>query len=145
MLQMHVHSTEAGDAPMARHAALSTIPTHKEVDDMSLQHKVSERTQRDTSDRTSGTRQSAAAEQPPSSPPSSGSGGGGLSRVTANFTPRAMASLERVSAATGDSRTDVLNMAVQVYETVVELINEGDGRTLRVTVNGEERILQFIG
>jgi hypothetical protein len=69
-----------------------------------------------------------------------------LTRVTANFTPRAIASLDRIAEKTGDSRTDVLNRAVMAYETVLELIQEGDGRTLRVQLpNGEVRILQFIG
>lgn len=72
--------------------------------------------------------------------------GGSLTRVTANFTPRAVAALERVSEKTGDSRTDVLNRAVMAYETVLDLIEEGDGRTLRVQMpNGEVRVLQFIG
>jgi hypothetical protein len=57
-----------------------------------------------------------------------------------------MASLERVSARTGDSRTDVLNMAIMAFETVLDLIEEGDGRTLRIHLpNGEVRVLQFIG
>jgi hypothetical protein len=57
-----------------------------------------------------------------------------------------MASLERVSEKTGDSRTDVLNMAIMAYETVLDLIEEGGGRTLRVQMpNGEVRVLQFIG
>jgi hypothetical protein len=57
-----------------------------------------------------------------------------------------MASLERVSGKTGDSRTDVLNMAVMAYETILELIEESGGRTLRIQLpNGEIRVLQFIG
>ncbi len=85
--------------------------------------------------------------QPPA-PPTQGTAhtGGSLTRVTANFTPRAIASLDRIAEKTGDSRTDVLNRAVMAYETVLELIQEGDGRTLRVQLpNGEVRILQFIG
>ena len=66
--------------------------------------------------------------------------------MTANFTPRAIASLDRVTDTTGDSRTDVLNKAVMAYETILELIDEGGRRTLRVQMpNGEIRILQFIG
>ena len=71
---------------------------------------------------------------------------GALTRVTANFTPRAMASLDRVSEQTGDSRTDVLNRAVMAYETMLNLIEEGDGRTLRIALpDGEIRVLHFIG
>ncbi|WP_345627666.1 hypothetical protein [Rugosimonospora acidiphila] len=88
-----------------------------------------------------------ASGQPPTPPAASPAHtGGSLTRVTANFTPRAAASLERIAEKTGDSRTDVLNMAVMAYETILELIEEGDGRTLRVQLpNGEVRVLQFIG
>jgi hypothetical protein len=120
-------------------------PAIRKMDQMSVQHKVANRTQRDTGDDASGIRQSPSVDQAPAGPATGGQAGGGLQRVTANFTPRAMASLERVSARTGDSRTDVLNMAVQVFEAIVELVEEGDGRNLRVLVNGEERILRFVG
>ena len=69
-----------------------------------------------------------------------------MTRVTANFTPRAIASLERVADKTGDSRTDVLNRAIMAYETILDLIEEGGGRSLRIQMpNGEIQILQFIG
>jgi hypothetical protein len=68
---------------------------------------------------------------------------GTLTQVTANFTPQAMASLERIAGRTGDSRTDVLNLAVMAYETVLGLIAEGDGRTLRVQLpDGVVRVLR---
>lgn len=113
---------------------------------MSVLHNVSGRQHRESENGQADGRQRRAGSPPP--PVSTGSGhtGGSLTRVTANFTPRAMGSLERVSEKTGDSRTDILNMAVMAYETVLDLIEEGDGRTLRVQLpNGEVRILQFIG
>ncbi len=114
---------------------------------MSLQHNVSESTQGETEMlEVDSQRPRRRSERSGSSGQTSPQTGGALTRVTANFTPRAMASLERVSDKTGDSRTDVLNMAIMAYETIIELIEEGDGRTLRVQLpNGETRVLQFIG
>lgn len=96
-------------------------------------------------------RDSDHAGQPPAPPGQAGSHtGGSLTRVTANFTPRAMAALDRLCEKTGDSRTDVLNMAVMVYETILDLTREDDGKTLRVLVprndkETEVRVLQFVG
>jgi hypothetical protein len=109
---------------------------------MSVRHNVSDGTQPDTENPHSDSKPRRRGGDPVPPPHT----GGALTRVTANFTPRAMASLERVSDKTGDSRTDVLNRAVMAYETVLDLIAEGDGRTLRIKLpNGEERVLQFIG
>jgi hypothetical protein len=51
----------------------------------------------------------------------------GLTKVAVNMTPRAMAAVQRVQMATGDSRTDVVNRAVQVYDAVLALLARGDG------------------
>jgi hypothetical protein len=114
---------------------------------MSVLHTVSGNVREDADIGASGAEQDRpAGRQPPAAPSTGGHTGGPLTRVTANFTPRAIASLERISVRTGDSRTDVLNMAVMAYETILELIEEGDGRTLRIQLpNGEVRVLQFIG
>src|SRR5690349_2658768 len=101
------------------------------MDDMSVLHNVSGATRGDKENARSTGRQDGHEGEPPAPPAQHAMHtGGSLTRVTANFTPRAMASLERVSAKTGDSRTDVLNMAVMAFETVLDLIAEGDGRTL---------------
>lgn len=69
----------------------------------------------------------------------------GLTRVTANFTPRAMAALDEVAAATGDSKTDILNRSVMVYKVFLELLERGDG-VLHVTYpDGTEEHLRFLG
>jgi hypothetical protein len=114
---------------------------------MSLLHSATDATQRETENPKPDNKRRRRSGEPPV-PPEQGPAhtGGSLTRVTANFTPRAMASLERVSDKTGDSRTDVLNMAVMAYETILELIEEGGTRNLRVQMpNGEVRVLQFIG
>ena len=114
---------------------------------MSVVQNVSEGTRSDTSNRNPDSERRSRDIEPPN-PPLAGSAqtGGSLTRVTANFTPRAMASLERVAENTGDSRTDVLNKAVMAYEAILELIEEGGRRSLRVQMpDGEIRVLQFIG
>jgi hypothetical protein len=112
---------------------------------MSLVQTVSESTHSETVSRQAD-RGSRGDDRPPSPPTqSTAHTGGSLTRVTANFTPRAMTALERVCEKTGDSRTDVLNMAVMVYETILDLINQDDGKTLRVQLPDEVRVLQFVG
>ncbi|WP_433056907.1 hypothetical protein [Dactylosporangium sp. CS-033363] len=112
---------------------------------MSVLHNVSEQTQIDANGRDPDTprRRSGQPPQPPER--NSAHTGGSLTRVTANFTPRGMAALDRVAEKTGDSRTDILNRAVMAYETLLDLIEEGDGRSLRVQVGDEVRILHFLG
>jgi hypothetical protein len=113
---------------------------------MSLLHNVSDGTHGETENPPPTDRRRRRIEPPAPPAQSNSHTGGSLTRVTANFTPRAMGSLERVSEKTGDSRTDVLNRAVMAYETMIDLLEEGDGRTLRVQLpNGEVRVLQFIG
>jgi hypothetical protein len=68
-----------------------------------------------------------------------------LTRVTANFTPRAAAALERIAAATGDSKTDVLNRSVMVYEAFLELMKESGGHVRVVQPDGSTERLWFIG
>ena len=114
---------------------------------MSFLQNVSEETHIDAEGRVPDSPPRRRAGQPPLPPErNSAHTGGSLTRVTANFTPRAMAALERLSDKTGDSRTDVLNMAVMAYEALLDIIEEGDGRSLRVQMpNNEVRVLHFLG
>jgi hypothetical protein len=114
---------------------------------VSIQQSVTKPTQVDTDNLPASERRRGRSGQPPTPPGENSShAGGSLTRVTANFTPRAMGSLDGICDQTGDSRTDVLNRAVMVYETILELLEEGDRRSLRIEMpNGEIRILQFIG
>ena len=50
---------------------------------------------------------------------------GGLERVTLNLTPRAARALEIATEITGDSKTDTINRAVQLYAYIERIINEG--------------------
>jgi hypothetical protein len=108
----------------------------KGVDNMSFLQNVADTTQGGTnnpaSDSAAG-RGRRTRSEPPTPPGQHDAGtGGSLTRVTANFTPRAMASLEKIAADTGDSKTDILNRSVMVYEVFLELL-ERSGGTLDVT------------
>lgn len=121
----------------------------KGVDLMSVLHNVAGTTQGDTTNQASdispgSTRRTRS--EPPTPPGQQESGtGGSLTRVTANFTPRAIASLEKIAAETGDSKTDILNRSVMVYEVFLELM-ERSGGTLHLTYpDGTEERLRFLG
>jgi hypothetical protein len=66
------------------------------------------------------------------SPDEAVNSGGGLTRVTVNLTPRSITALDRASRATGDTKTDTINRALQVYALVQELVERGGG-SLKVT------------
>jgi hypothetical protein len=72
------------------------------------------------------------AGSPPSSPALSAGGGNGLTRMTVNLNRQAVQALEQVSAATGYSKTDTVNRALQVY-AIVQSIMERDNGVLRVS------------
>lgn len=82
------------------------------------------------------------AEPADAESPDDGSGvNGGLTRVTVNLTPRSLNALERASKATGDTKTDTINRALQVYALVQEMADRGGGSIKVVHDNGEiERI-----
>lgn len=48
-------------------------------------------------------------------------GGGGLERLTVNLIPRASRALEQACQLTGDSKTDTINRALQVYAYLEEV------------------------
>ena len=50
---------------------------------------------------------------------------GRLERITANLTPRTSAALKLTVEVTGDSKTDTLNRAIQVYAYLMDLTAKG--------------------
>jgi hypothetical protein len=111
---------------------------------MSLLQNVSSTPQSDT--RAADNPRSRRGRTDPPAPTGTETGtGGSLTRVTANFTPRAIAALEDVAARTGDSKTDILNRSVMVYQVFLELMERTDG-ALHVTFpDGTEERLRFLG
>ena len=64
-----------------------------------------------------------------------------LTRVTVNLTRPAVQALESVSEATGYSKTDTINRALQVYAIVHEIMARNGGvLTIRHDDGGLERI-----
>jgi uncharacterized protein (DUF1778 family) len=47
-----------------------------------------------------------------------------LERVTVNLIPKASQALERAASLTGDSKTDVINRALQVYAFVEQILHD---------------------
>lgn len=62
-----------------------------------------------------------------------------LTTVTAYFTERSTAALDRAAATTGDTRTDTINRAVQLYDQLVDAVQSG-GRILISMPDGVERV-----
>jgi hypothetical protein len=117
---------------------------------LSLLHNVPESTHEGIDNRDEGLtprgRRGKGRGEPPA-PTSTGTPntGGSLTRITANFTPRAMGALDTISAKTGDSRTDTLNISVMLYEAILELLERGDGKTLHVKhPDGTEERLRLV-
>jgi hypothetical protein len=74
--------------------------------------------------------------------PLTGRGHGQLERVTFNLTPRTSAALERVVDRTGDSKTDALNRAVQIYDYLEEVWSGGGQVCIRRSPGDELELLR---
>lgn len=94
-----------------------------------------------------GRTQRAGRSKPSSKPevrkndPSQRGGGGGLERVTVNLIPRASRALEQAGQLTGDSKTDTINRALQVYAYLEEVWSKGG--SILVEIDGKRTELKF--
>jgi hypothetical protein len=70
-----------------------------------------------------------------------GGGGGALERVTVNLSARAARALELIIKLTGDSKTDAINRALQVYAYVEETTAGGGSLYIQ---DGKDTALQRI-
>ena len=70
-------------------------------------------------------------------------GGGPLERVTVNLIARASRALERVSALTGDSKTDIINRALQVYDYLEDVSANGGAIYVRETKDSDLQLLKM--
>jgi hypothetical protein len=81
---------------------------------------------------------------PPASPGVPATGGNGLTRMTVNLNRQAVNALEQVSAATGYSKTDTVNRALQIY-AIVQSIMERNNGVLRVAhTDGEVEAIYLV-
>lgn len=70
-------------------------------------------------------------------------GNGPLERVTVNLIARASRALQRVVDLTGDSKTDAINRAIQVYAYLEEVEANGGEISIRETKDADLRLLKM--
>ena len=81
---------------------------------------------------------------PPTSRSGGPGGGSGLTRVTVNLTRKAVEALESVSDATGYSKTDTINRALQVYAIVQQLMEDNGGKLRLRRDNGDVEVVPIV-
>ena len=67
------------------------------------------------------------------------SGGGRFERVTVNLAPLSSSALEHASSITGDSKTDTINRALQIYAMLADAVDNGGAVLLRYPDGEVER------
>ncbi len=53
-------------------------------------------------------------------------------KVTANFTPKALAAMDHRAQADGHTRTEVINRGIQVYDFLMTKVDEVEGSHLAI-------------
>jgi hypothetical protein len=92
-------------------------------------------------DRTEDRRADAQRQGPPAE---RGHGGGGpLERITVNLVARASRALQRVVDITGDSKTDAINRAIQVYAFLEEIEANGGDVLVRESKDSDLQLLKM--
>jgi len=71
-------------------------------------------------------------------------GGGSLTRVTVNLAPRAMAALERISARSATTKTDVINRGLLTLELIMKIAEEDGGGVTIKRGDGKESTIYFL-
>lgn len=66
-------------------------------------------------------------------------GGGRFERVTVNLAPAASGALEHAAALTGDSKTDTINRALQIYAMLADAVDRGAAVLVRYADGELER------
>jgi hypothetical protein len=62
-------------------------------------------------------------------------GPGPITKISANFTDRAVEALKAAAEQEGDTQTDTLNRAVQAYARIIQLHDKGEGAGRFVILN----------
>jgi hypothetical protein len=68
-----------------------------------------------------------------------GRGGGRFERVTVNLAPLSSAALDHAAGITGDSKTDTINRALQIYAMLADAVNDGGQVLIRYADGDVER------
>lgn len=72
-------------------------------------------------------------------------GGRGLERITVNLTQRSASALELTVDITGDTKTDAINRAIQIYAWLEQVIESGGSVLVRPEAGAEVERLKLIG
>jgi len=72
-------------------------------------------------------------------------GGRGLERITVNLTPKSSTALEIAVELTGDTKTDAINRAIQIYAFLEQVIREGGSVHVREKQGAELERLKIVG
>lgn len=67
-----------------------------------------------------------------------------LERLTVNLTPRAGSALATAMATTGDTKTDTVNKALQVYAYLTHLTYQGGDVLVRQSADAPTEILRIL-
>ena len=70
-------------------------------------------------------------------------GGGSLERVTVNLTSRSSRALELAAHLTGDTKTDTINRALQVYAYLEQVTPDGGAIYVRESAGSELRLVNI--
>jgi hypothetical protein len=68
-----------------------------------------------------------------------------LTRLTVNLIPRADSALTLAAEISGDSKTDTVNRALQVYAYLMHVLQDGDDILIRHPGTGETERLVLLG
>jgi len=66
-----------------------------------------------------------------------------LSRVTVNLTARAAQALDQAAELTGDSKTDTINRALQVYAYLEQVAQAGGDILVRESADAEPQLIKM--
>jgi hypothetical protein len=72
-------------------------------------------------------------------------GGRGLERITVNLTPRSSSALELAVELSGDTKTDTINRAIQVYAYLEKVLQDGGSVHVREQDGAELERLRIVG
>jgi hypothetical protein len=68
---------------------------------------------------------------------------GPLERVTVNLTGRAADALDQAAKLTGNSKTDTINRALQIYAYLEQVANDGGAIYVRESPDGELQLIKM--
>jgi hypothetical protein len=74
-----------------------------------------------------------------------GGGGRGLERITVNLTSRSSSALELAVELSGDTKTDTINRAIQIYAYLEKVIRHGGSVHIREKAGADLERLRIVG